>query len=258
LKKSRIPNSILAVLIVFVAIYGVNILLSEQILSPIRASIEAGKPASLQLTLLTNDCNNCFDMNNAVEFIKSQNVTITQEESMPYAEAQSLISSYNIKSLPALVITGDINKHNVMGLWQALGAKSVDGAMIVDGIPPYYSLDIHDIVGLVQIVKLTDASCQTCYDVDIHAQILPGYGISADQSVSYDISSTDGKLLLQKYNITKIPTILLSPDTSVYSALNSIWGQVGTIEGDGWYVFRSTEQMGTYKDIGLGNIVSAA
>ncbi|TAL47006.1 hypothetical protein EPN87_03925 [archaeon] len=255
-KKKRIPNIILAALVVFVILYGINIALSERILSPYRTVIENAKPANLQATLITNDCSTCFNMDNVIAFIKSQNATITQKN-ISYANAQNYITTYNIKSLPALVITGDVNRTSMSMVWHALGASYVKGAEVVSGIPPYYSLDIQDVIGVVQVIKLTDSSCQTCYDADLHMQILPGYGVYVSNTTTYDVSSANGNLLVQKYNITRVPTILLSPDAAVYTGLNQVWGQVGTIESDGWYVFRTTQMMGTYKLLTNNTIINA-
>jgi len=59
-----------------------------------------------------------------------------------------------------------------------------------------------------------------------------------------------------KYNITKVPALLVSPDAKYYQNLNTAWAEVGTIAPDGWYIFRSTEVMGIYKNLLTGQIVN--
>ena len=246
--------------VVLIVLYGVNIFVTGKITGPLKDSAEKERPANLHLTLITNDCDNCYDMTNVVSFIKSQvHVKIITEKNLTYAdeEAQELVTKNNIKSLPALVITGETLQDNVMPLWDSMGAEFVGNVVIVSGIPPYYSLDAQKIVGLVQVIKLADNSCAECYDVENHMTILPRFGIYIDKSVPYDISSANGKALVQKYNITKVPTVILSPDVSVYSSVVQVWDQVGTVETDGWYIFRATEQMGTYKDLSQNKIINA-
>lgn len=237
-----------------------NIYVTGKIISPLKTSAEKERPANLHLALITNDCDNCYDMSNAVSFIKRQtSVKILTEKILAYTdkEAQEIISENNIKTLPALVITGETLQDNVMPLWNSMGVEFVGNTVFVSGIPPYYSLDEQKIVGLVQIIKLTDNSCVECYDVENHMTILPRFGVYVDKSIPYDVSSTNGNTLVQKYNITKVPTIILSSDASVYSALDNVWRDVGTVESDGQYVFRAVEQMGTYKDLSQNKVINA-
>lgn len=246
--------------VVLIVLYGVNIFITGNIIGPLKDSAEKERPANLHLALITNDCDNCYDMNNAASFIKRQTtVKVITEKNLTYADkaAQELVSANNIKTLPALVITGETLQDNVMPLWNSMGAEFVGNVVIVNGIPPYYSLDAQKIVGLVQVTKLTDNSCAECYDVENHMAILPRFGIYIDKSIPYDVSSANGKTLVQKYNITKVPTIVLSSDASAYTSLNNVWGDVGTVESDGQYVFRAVEQMGTYKDLARNNVINA-
>ena len=252
-------NVFLGLVVVLIVLYGVNIYVTGKIISPFKTS-ETERPANLHLALITNDCDSCYDMDNVVSFIKRQtSVKIITEKNLTYAdkEAQELVTKNNIKSLPALVITGETLQDNVISLWNSMGAEFVGNVVIASGIPPYYSLDEQKIVGLVQVIKLADNSCVECYDVENHMTILTRFGIYIDKSIPYDISSANGKTLVQKYNITKVPTIILSPDVSVYSSIVQVWDQVGTVETDGWYIFRATEQMGTYKDISQNKIINA-
>ncbi len=264
MKKREIDNSLFknvffGLVVALIVLYGINAFATGKIINPIKSSVESQRPANLHLALITNDCENCYDMENAITFIKSQNVNIIQEKTLSYTdkEAQDIIKENGIQSLPALVITGETLQDNVINLWDNIGAELVGNTVFVAGIPPYYSLGKQKIVGLVQVIRLTDNSCAECYDVENHMQILPRFGIYIDKSLTYDVSSNDGKDLLKKYNITKVPTTILSPDISAYPALTQIWDQVGTVESDGWYVFRATEQMGIYKDLHQNKVINA-
>jgi len=68
-------------------------------------------------------------------------------------------------------------------------------------------------------------------------------------------------MLVAQYNITKVPTIIMSPDVKYYELNNfqTVWKQVGTIENDGYYVFRSMRALNgvIYKDLSLNKTVNA-
>lgn len=264
MKKRRnnelVQNAFIGLVIALVILYGINIFLTNSALEPIRSKLQQEKPANLHFTLITTaDCENCYDMSQVADFIKRQNVNIIQEKNLNYknGEAQDIIAKNGIESLPALVITGEVSQANIAHMWVSMGVEPADNAVVIDHIPPYYSLGTDSVVGLVDVIRLTDNSCTECYDVENHMQILPSFGIYVDKSLTYDVSSATGKELLQKYSIKNVPTIILSPDVSVYPSLVDIWNDIGTVESDGWYVFRSTELMGTYKNLALNRIVNS-
>lgn len=65
-----------------------------------------------------------------------------------------------------------------------------------------------------------------------------------------------GKTLLKQYNITKVPIMLASPDAKLYASFVQVWPQVGNVAGDGWYVMRNPEVLGTYKDLTTGQVIT--
>ena len=73
-------------------------------------------------------------------------------------------------------------------------------------------------------------------------------------TTTYDINSTEGSALIKKYNITEIPTILYSPETSVYPHFAEAWiNQSNTVESDGWFVFRAVDKVGeVYQNVSAG------
>lgn len=249
---------VLALALVF--LYSVNLVYTNKVFSPIREQAAEQKPASLSFFLIKNDCAKCFDMAGYVAHIKSRNIRAVQENTLGIEDktAQKLVEQHAIKSLPALVVTGEVSKAPLAQIWSSLGGVQSDSAVVIQGVPPYYELSTGRIVGLVDVVYLADSACPECYDVSEHQAILLGFGIQPDNSLQRDASSDEGKALIKKYGITKLPTILLSPAASVYQGLAQVWPQVGTKEADGWHVFRSVELMGTYKNLSSGKIVNAS
>ena len=56
-----------------------------------------------------------------------------------------------------------------------------------------------------------------------------------------DISTTKGKNLLSEYNITAVPTVILSKEIQDYNAIKEILEQAGSFEKEGVFVFRKLD-----------------
>lgn len=124
---------------------------------------------------------------------------------------------------------------------------------------PYRDVTKGQIVGLVDVVYLTDSSCTDCYKPqEVHKNILTqGFGVGIRSEQSVDANSPYGKSLVSKYKITQVPTLLISPEVAEYSGIKQVWPQVGTTEPDGWYVFRQVSRLGSviYKDFTSNQVV---
>ncbi len=219
---------------------------------------EETRPAIIQLVkIVDSSCENCFDINQIVNLIQDLNVNVTKSETLEYSspEAKQMISQFNIKKVPALIFSGETNKSTLVGLWSQIGAKRNDGTYYIESLPPYRNLTSGNIEGLASLITVTDNSCSSCYNPSIHKSILLRFGIKPTEESVHDRNSTEGNQLLVKYNITNVPTILVSPDAKVYTSFVQVWESVGTVESDGWFIFRATEQMGNYTDLTTGKLV---
>lgn len=224
--------------------------------------IEKGSIVGLAKSVLIIDasCPKCFDLSPLRDQLKKLGVGFSEEKNIDYGsqEAKELVSKFGIQRIPALLLSSDVTAYNGIqsGLQQA-GANEKDGWYAMHAIqPPYRDVKSGELRGLITIVLLGDKSCAGCYDVNNHKPILPNFGIVVGEEQTIDISSAEGKELLKKYAITKVPTILMSPDVKDYASLNTVWGTVGSVEKDGWYVFRSAEVMGPYMDLQSGQLVT--
>ena len=260
--KARNENVILIILFLFIILalirsYYINNFTNE-ISIKVKEIKEETRPAYISMVkVIDSECKSCFDINQLINFIQSLNVNITSSEILDYSsnKDKESINRLGIKTVPAIVLSGEINKSNVVNMWSRINGKIVDGSVYIEAIPPYRNLSSGEIEGLVKLIMLTDNSCNNCYNVSIHKNILSRFGVFIVNESTYDINSSQGKELISKYNITKVPTILLSPDANVYSLLKQVWLTVGSIEKDGWFVFRAAEIMGVYKDISIGKII---
>lgn len=243
--------------------FGVNVS-TTQTTSPTPLTPAApGAPVSAT-TIVDKQCDKCFNISLIVDGFKRIGVNFTETKSLAFGtpEAEAAIKKYGIRRLPAIILSkGILNYSAVQQIWQQLNATEKEGAYALHATrPPYRDLESGKIVGLVSLIYLNQSSCSKCYDPRLHKQVLAqSFGITPSNESTIDTASNEGQALVAKYNIVAVPTILVSPDVSAYDALKSIWGTVGFIASDGWYVFNSTDfmlQNGGYTNLTSGKFVA--
>ncbi|MBI2558519.1 hypothetical protein HYW20_04305 [Candidatus Woesearchaeota archaeon] len=219
----------------------INIILTSSISNELKngkaAVKESIKPAKIELTVIRNSkCTDCFDISTVVGHIKSINLNITKETALEFDsnEARQIMSKYKIEKIPAIIVTGEIDKASIQGL-----EKKTDALLLADILPPYTNATTGDIRGRVALHLLKDTECAKCNDlVNLMTQIkAAGVMISEEKDIASN--SDEGKDLIKKYNIGFAPTIILSNDASVYDIIQKAWPQIGTQETDGSYVLRT-------------------
>lgn len=212
------------------------------------------------VNVIDSSCKECIPLAQVISSFKEAGVSIIKEDSYEYSskEGTDLIRKFNISRIPAMLVSSEINYYSSISeqIKQLTEEKSGFYALHAT-LPPYRDLEQGKVVGAVNLVLLTDRSCAGCYDVKINEQILERLGVFVKESISYDISSSEGNALISKYKIEKAPIILLSPEASFYPAFVQAWQSVGSTEGDGWYVMRRPEGLGTYKNLKTNEIVEA-
>ncbi|AKM83525.1 hypothetical protein A2422_01495 [Candidatus Woesebacteria bacterium RIFOXYC1_FULL_31_51] len=215
-------------------------------------------------TLITDpDCTKCTNLKPIIEEFKKANVKIKELKEIAWntTEGQKIIRQYKITKIPSFIFSSDFDLYdNAKSTWSNFGSVEKDKTYITRNTPlPYRDLNKGRILGLVDIIYLTDSTCQECYDPEAVQKpiVTSGYGVYLNSETKIDISSLRGKDLIKKYKITKIPTIILSPEVDQYVNLKNVWKSVGKIEFDGWYVFTELNQLNnlTYKDLSTNTIV---
>ncbi len=215
-------------------------------------------------TLTARSCTQCQKIDPVINSFKQAGVKFVDEKAVEYdsSEGSAIIRKYNIQQIPAAVISDEIDAYPGMTqIFVQLNATKRENSYAIHvARPPYTDAKTGNITGLVDMIYLVDDSCATCYNVSQHRIIVTqAFGIVLDEEKTLDISSTEGNALISKYKIEKVPTMLLSPDVDAYPALKPVWIDprqgVGPIESDGWYVFRATEFMGSWKNLTSGQVV---
>lgn len=206
-----------------------------------------GVKGLVTVTLLTTpDCEDCREIQSMVTALEKV-LTIQEFNEVAYdsEEAMGLIEQYTLLFVPTLFLSKDASAYEGFAdLWLNYGTVEDDGTFVLrSSIPPYLNTTTEDVEGIVDVTYLTDESCATCYNVSIHKAILEGFGVVFGEEETVDRNSDEGKALLQEYDITKVPTIILSPDVASYATVKQIWNTVGVIADDGSYIFTNMAQL---------------
>jgi len=237
-------NKLLAVLLGFLLVfYATNIVITGQLAA---ALIE--KPVDLSFVLIpapADQCEKCFDPQEIVTAIDAAHPISYETSVVTYDSSigQKYIDMYDLEKLPAIIVTGDISNEKVTNAWEFYRGRIQEDQVIMNDFMPYYAVADGSMRGVVDLVLLTDDSCETCFDANAYFGIIQRFGMVPGEIVNYDANSEPGAALIVDYKITKLPTILLSPDASEYTGLTETWNEVGTIAEDGWFILREVQKL---------------
>lgn len=214
------------------------------------------------IAIEVKDCKNCT---NAIAYersltIPTVGVVFSNKSVIAHnsTQAKQLINKYNITKLPTFVLSPSAMSYPALANYWSLTEKpESDGWLVYRNVPaPYYSVPNKTIFGLLTMVEIVDKTCTSCYNVSLHEEgLMLTFGLIITNKTQYDVNSTKGKALLNKYNITAVPTIILSSDSQYYTSLKTTWLDMGnTVESDGWYVYRGMDKLSglTYKNLITG------
>ncbi|PJA89882.1 MAG: hypothetical protein CO137_01820 [Candidatus Magasanikbacteria bacterium CG_4_9_14_3_um_filter_32_9] len=225
-------------------------------------AIDITKPQEGKLTLIVPlNCPNCGDLTVEKKKFLAENVEITDDKilSADSEEAKNIINEFGLQRLPALVFQSEKEiKNQLVRAFKDDAQLDQEKTIVWEPKQPlYFDVNSNMVVGMVKAIYITDNSCTECYDVmSTQRSVFQQFGIVFASEKTVDISEVDGKNLLDKYKITSVPTIIMSPETKEYENLNSVWSKVGTIELDGAYVFRNLNAINViYKDLATGEMI---
>src|SRR3989344_2332293 len=236
-KYDIILISILAVLgIILLANIFFTLSVSKSLKKNIETANEAARPGEIEITLIENSaCLDCSDISEVVDYVKSVKSNVTKETTLEFSssEAKQLISKYQIKKIPAILVTGELSKIAIEGF----EAKN-DALVFADTPAPYIDAATGKVKGKVSLTLLKDASCEKCNDLKLLISQMKLSGIVVSEEKNATLGSAEGQQLASKYKINFVPTLLLSEDAADYPIIQQAWPQIGTKESDGNYVLR--------------------
>jgi len=217
----------------------------------------------VSLTHLKKDnCDECYNLSPIIDQLSQVGMKIgnLKEIDINTKEGKALIKKYDIQKAPVIIINNEVEAYpEIVNNLAKIVTRKDDGVFVTQLLGmPYYDIQEKKVKGLVKMTVILDESCSECYNPDdFHKVIFQKMGIAFKEEKRIDISSPDGKDIIEKYNIEKVPTILVTGDIEEYPGLISSWGDVGTVESDGVYVFRKLEVVELpYKDLSTNKVIN--
>lgn len=239
---------------------------SEKVQEAVRLAEQQNQPAKLELIrITTSSCQDCFDINPVVENLKKANVNVTSEKTIDFSseEAKQLISQYNIEKLPTVIVLGEVNKSTITSQWnQNWQVEMKDGTQVSSvyaAINPPYVNASGDIIGLVSLTHILDASCPKCANLTQVISFFKQNGVKFSSDKTIDYNSAEAKDLITKFGVQKVPALIISKDILDYPSIAQIWNQLNATEKQGFYALHTTvppyRDLATNKIEGLVNII---
>lgn len=231
-------------------------------LNPPYFDAKSGRILGRVSTILLKDssCKECIDFNSVLNTLEQSGVVLGEHKILEKStsEAQKLINNFNLEKLPTLLISDDVEMYSISEKMKASGLLKQNSFFVVESPAPYVEIKTGDVRGLVKVTLITDLTCDNCYDVNMHKEILTGMNMALNEEKIVDINSAEGLKLKILHNLVKVPTVIITGDLDAYTGFDQVWKQVGTIELNGAYVFRNLELLGPgiiYKDLLTGKVV---
>ncbi len=218
--------------------------------------LESGKLlGAVSIVAIKKDsCVGCANIDPMLSAI-SNIVYVESNKTLDYnsAEAEALIQKYGIGRIPAIILSSGAKEYpQIVSGWQSIGDITESGDFVTRSFPvPYFDLGSNAVFGLVEMTTLTDGNCSDCLDLSDFKKAIEGFGVKVVWDKVFDINSSEAKKLLKDYNITAVPTVLLSSEANKYPGFVTAWEQVGSVEKDGVFILRGLDVLGgKYKQIG--------
>jgi hypothetical protein len=264
---SKLKNNLGQVLLVLLGlVIAVNSIVMFFFTTTVNAklgeAVELVEPQTGEVILvLPENCPNCGNLSAEKSALLAENI-VPSDDKVLFAnseEGKALVDAFALRSLPALIFRSEEKIKDHLAASFGSDAWRVEERAVVweKKQPPYVDVASKNIAGLVDVVYITDKSCQKCYNVvEVQRPILQRFGVAMRSEKTVDMSSEEGRRLIATYGISSVPTMILSSEAESYPVLKSVWGQVGTVEEDKTHVFRDLGALGmTYKDMQTGRIV---
>jgi len=190
------------------------------------------------------DCPDCRSLAEVLPQIVNAtdafNLTIGYVANISASEGAAMISEYRVTKLPVMVLTGNFTSGFVSWWTNGPGTQESDGALVLRDIyPPYY--ENGSTVGLVRGVAIGAPGCPKCINASDYIRSLedPRIDMRFSNATVLDGSDSAARTLIAEYNITKLPTLLLSDDANAYPFFSQYVLPFGEIR-DGWFILRNT------------------
>jgi hypothetical protein len=175
------------------------------------------------------------------------------------AEGKMISELYNVSRAPSLLLSRGVFDYPAIAAELLKSGFEANGMVVFSPLQPVYETFPNlSKRGLFNATILRDSACSACYNASFHEQVLSNLGVVAQNVAYLDYNGTAGSAFVQKYNVTSVPSFVLTGDVGAYDNLVKIWPGVGSVEADGAYVFRNQSVFNppiAYLDTRTGSVV---
>ncbi len=173
--------------------------------------------------IIVNDesCQDCYDANKYKILLQQMKMSIEEEVTVEYKspEGKRIIRENGIKSIPTIVIEGDLEAYDVKYLNQVGEIKG--NVFVFEKVQtPYVEIKTNRVRGKVNIAIIKNDNCSECIDYKLYSGIAGDLRMSVDENDVYDFDSTEAKNLIRRYGIKALPTIIITGDLLAYDMTN--------------------------------------
>ena len=193
------------------------------------------------------DCDVCFPLTPVKSQFENMGIYVNNYKkiSSNSSEGKSLVQKNNLDFAPALLTSNEIESYDwIFPEMKEYFIEKNEYFLFKEKIPPYVDLNSGRIKGIVNITFITDNSCEECFNVTELKKSFESYGVYFGNETTIDISSNKGKIIISRYNVTAVPTIMLSKEILDYNQLREVLKNVGTFDDTNQnFVFRSLDKL---------------
>ena len=190
-----------------------------------------------------SSCVDCASLSSIRTQLEKIGVKISNYEKVSYNSdnGKELIKENDITYLPTLLTSRNIDEYWwIFPKIQKSFTEYDNYYRFSEPFFPYKEISTGIVKGKVKITYITNNSCIDCFNVTQLKSAFQSLGIYFYSEEYVDVSSREGKNMLVEYNITAIPTAILSKEILDYTTIKDILEKVGTFE-DNEYVFRNLD-----------------
>src|SRR3989344_5677598 len=174
-------------------------------------TIKEDQQISVKLTVLSAECEDCFDIQGTINTIQQSGIIFTEETRLNLKDSLDMARKYSLEKLPNIIIEGDIENINLDYL-----KKIGDILTLKDASAPYFDVAEQTVKGLIKTTIIQDNACKNCSDMQLIVGQLKEIGIKIVQEENFDYKSKDGKEIIKKYSLNIVPTLILSKEFGLY------------------------------------------
>lgn len=194
------------------------------------------------LKIVDSDCSECFSTDNLIGIMKQRSANSEfSEKTIEFdsVEGKELVKKFSLKKIPTIVLQGDVNKAGLIELFRGVSTVEQNAVVLRKILPPYLDLDSGKVVGKVSVTLIEKKDCAQCFDANLLVNELKSLNVFLTDEKRLFFDDNTAKELIQKYNIARLPVLVLSSDLNYYEDLVAGWANVGSVESDGVFLTRN-------------------